>query len=559
MLSPNLVLLAASLLAAFLVVQGYLFARRRLRAFLLRTFTTLPDLENVGRTRAGGKLDGTAVVCGGSFAGLFTARICADHFSRVVLVEPELFTFTEAAKSGEAFATRTVHDKNGVYKTLAHKRSRVYQYASTHVVQVLLTRFLRAVFPDFNARAESSGARVTVGDLHLHIGGRALAIPIKKYTDYAHQVVFASRRNLETLVRRAVCATCPSIEFVQGFVTEFKILDSRVTAVSVRGSDGTITELACELVADCTGNTQAGLKCLTRALPTLSSAGLRRDEYNPKLNFTSFEFPVPDGFEENLRALGIRDAKGDLVDMSESSWFHIHGPDPDLDYRTIFLGRSDFGRSGVGGWDSEVPVTLEGLREYMSRVIAEVPIPAHIFQIFDLLEPVKDQAIVFPAKCSSCSRIYYERVSDELPQNFVAVGDAMMRLNPRTGEGVTKCALGALTLDGVLRDASIGKDALTKTYFKRMTLRTGHLWDASKWADYGRDTTVPVRGETLEEGALFRWFFGQLNRVLPRDEKAAEEFWKNLNFLSPPTDMASPSIVAKVLLEGARSLWSEKA
>lgn len=180
-----------------------------------------------------------------------------------------------------------------------------------------------------------------------------------KYTDYAHQVVFASRRNLETLVRRAVCASSPSIEFVQGLVTDFKVLDGRVEAVSVRSSGGTTTELPCALVVgasvrdeitvvshlatDCTGNTQAGLKCLTRALPTLP-AGMR-DEYNPKLNFTSFEFPVPANFEENLRALGIRDASGNLVDTSECAWFHIHGPDPELDYRTVFLGRSDHGRS----------------------------------------------------------------------------------------------------------------------------------------------------------------------------------------------------------------------
>lgn len=116
-------------------------------------------------------------VCARSFAGLFTARVCADHFSRVIVVEPDAFTFTEEAKSGAPFVSRTINDKTGPYKTLAHKRSRVYQYASTHgatglllvqrsvtdamhaVVQVLLTRFLRAVFPDFDSRAKSSGIR----------------------------------------------------------------------------------------------------------------------------------------------------------------------------------------------------------------------------------------------------------------------------------------------------------------------------------------------------------------------------------------------------------------
>lgn len=550
------VLLVALLSAAIAISQALLLTRRALRRYLLRTFTGLPDLENVGSARRRAKVPGTAVICGGSFAGLFAARVCADHFESVKVIEPDAWTFTEEAKLGAPHATRPVVDDNVEYKTLAHKRSRVYQYASTHVVQVLLTRFLRAVFPDFDSRAKSSDVRLAVGDLHLHVGGRPLVIPFEKYSDYCHQVVFTSRRMLETLVRRAVSTSSPTIQFVQGLVTDFRVApDGRICAVAVRRSDGSVEELQCELVADCTGNTQAGYKCLSRALPGVFPAGLR-DEYNPKLNFTTFEFPAPPNFEEQLRTVGLHNHKGQAVDTQESAWFHIHAPDPDLDYRTIFLGRTDRGRivGGVGGWASEVPVTLEGLRDYVGRVVAAQPVPDYVFNIFDLLEPVKDECTVFPARVTSCSRIYYERAPAVVPRNFVALGDSNMRLNPRSGEGVTKCALGAITLDGVLRDCPDPRSSeFSRTYFNRLAIRAGHLWEGSKWGDYARSTTVPVHGESRDEGAVFRWFMGRLNSVMARDPYTAEVFWTTLQFLAPPTDMAHPWIIAQVLWEEVRT------
>lgn len=68
-----------------------------------------------------------------SFAGLFSARVCATHFEKVVVVEPDAWTFTDEAVYGAPISTRVVEDSvHGAYQTLAHKRGRVYQYASVH-------------------------------------------------------------------------------------------------------------------------------------------------------------------------------------------------------------------------------------------------------------------------------------------------------------------------------------------------------------------------------------------------------------------------------------------
>lgn len=40
--------------------------------------------------------------------------------------------------------------------------------------------------------------------------------------------------------------------------------------------------------------------------------------------------------------------------------------------------------------------------------------------------------------------------------------------------------------------------------------------DSSRFNDYGRETTTPVPGETLNDGWLQRWYKLRLNRVLER-------------------------------------------
>lgn len=120
----------------------------------------------------------------------------------------------------------------------------------------------------------------------------------------------------------------------------------------------------------------------------------------------------------------------------------------------------------------------------------------------------------------SCSRVFYERVARVLPSNFVALGDATMRLNPRFGsvlllirsrtssqrgsEGITKSAVGAATLDGALRSVAAGPLDKTfgRTFFARLAKRTQGLWCAPACAS-AAPLTPPqggVQGDGLRRG-----------------------------------------------------------
>ncbi|KAJ6551874.1 hypothetical protein B0H19DRAFT_1073504 [Mycena capillaripes] len=51
--------------------------------------TWLKELSHLGRPRKH-KFPDTAIICGGRIAGIVTARVCADHFQRVLLNDPEI-------------------------------------------------------------------------------------------------------------------------------------------------------------------------------------------------------------------------------------------------------------------------------------------------------------------------------------------------------------------------------------------------------------------------------------------------------------------------------------
>ena len=57
----------------------------------------------------------------------------------------------------------------------------------------------------------------------------------------------------------------------------------------------------------------------------------------------------------------------------------------------------------VGGSNSELPTTLDGVREYASGVIGapgvKKPVPDYYYGILDLLEPVAEKATTYLGKC----------------------------------------------------------------------------------------------------------------------------------------------------------------
>lgn len=521
------------------LILAYPLARRLLRSYFVRKYTCIPDLENVGTPRKNGKLPGTAVIAGGSIAGLFAARICADHFEKVVVVEPEAWTFTEEARQPANFDTREVKTASGIYNTWNHKRSRVYQYSAVHFYQALLLRFARKLFPGFDSVAKSWGVLIRPLDVTLCLNGRLM-----RPRAYVETLV-APRRNMEPLIRKVVLDGTPGIELVNGTVSGYQLSpDGLVNTVNVRLANGENKDfLNCALAIDCTGIAQIGVKLLSRVIPDFP-ANLRQT-YTADIVYSTLEFPVPPNFDADLRKLGV---PGMEVDGMKAGVLTVSAS-PDIDNRLASLLRCDANRVvfTMGGWAVDMPVNLSDIRDFVKAIKDQNNVPDYFYKVLDLIEPVQHLGTVYEARVANCYKVNYARAANVMPRNFVALGDSSMRVNPRFGQGVSKSVMGAVCLDSVLRQMPPSDRNFGKTFFEKLTTRTDSVWDSTRLSDYAAPGTSPIPGETHETGRLMRWYNDQLIKHVDSDQDLAQTMHEVQNFLAPSTDMLSPSIVSRVL------------
>lgn len=86
----------------------------------LRSLTLLPELDLLNCPRPPNeKIKGTVVIAGASFAGLWTACVCSDHFEDVVVIEPDVWVCADEG-------TKTP------VKVPDSRRAHVAQYNSLH-------------------------------------------------------------------------------------------------------------------------------------------------------------------------------------------------------------------------------------------------------------------------------------------------------------------------------------------------------------------------------------------------------------------------------------------
>jgi len=91
---------------------------------------------------------------------------------------------------------------------------------------------------------------------------------------------------------------------------------------------------------------------------------------------------------------------------------------------------------------------------------------------------------VLTRRSAPCAYVKYHEVAENLPKNFVALGDAVMRASPVYGLGVTKGMVGAVTFAGAL-DRVRGRalpEGFAGDVMKSLHARTGWLWDQAKEA-----------------------------------------------------------------------------
>ncbi|KIK61242.1 hypothetical protein GYMLUDRAFT_225462 [Collybiopsis luxurians FD-317 M1] len=531
----------------------------------------IPEIENLKDRPLGSLRKGTAVICGGSVAGLFAARICHEFFESVLIVEPEEWLTSEDAVRQFSWEQK-------------HKRTRVMQYQSLHGCQALLLNGLAKLFPNLEEQCRQSGIaiRSLAGGVNLaRPSVTVIPVPTRSYNGNLPKALVCSRAGFETLLRRMVLdhEKYPRIKQVTGTVARLtpQLEDfTRIGKVAVRGTDLQIQEFEASLVIDCTGYARAGAKWLAQAgygtapVPagklTLQDSKIALDQ---KLHYSTLICNASPSILEKLPIPEDRDLESLLYVLSDDV--------PENGRRMFVLMKADGNRLTIFvGQSRDEPVkyeTLSAVRSFIQDLVpsdSDVPVPDWIFQTLDILEESRPAISYSHVRVPATTYIQYHKVAN-LPINFAALGDSVLSVNPFYGQGCTKAMLGAIALYTTLAQSGNLEELppdFSERFFKEHFNKTDSFWQTTRllgifhsqyqksyhpgayvfyFPDYGVPCTKPIAGEDLSSGQFLRWYIRKLSSLAIKDEQARRVVWDGSMAYGTSIDAFNPWLVVKVL------------
>ncbi|KLO16201.1 hypothetical protein SCHPADRAFT_848475 [Schizopora paradoxa] len=526
-----------------------------LRQYLLRKHTVVKELQRSGKARPDDKrIKGTAVICGGSISGLWTARVCADHFEDVLIIEPDGLGEPSADESDDDVQPN---------KVLEPVRKRVLQYVSAHVFQSINLIALRHFFPRVEQEVVERGGLILPFGGYVHTNyGIIHKIPRSLMSSLnITGTTFITRHGYESILRQFVLDSSPRIRCMTGSVSGLSSDSSdprNISGVTVRkartdGSDddSETQNIPAVFVADCTGIAQAGLKWIKRLHDISGQENNKgtldgiRTSYDIDSRFVTYRFFVP---EDTWTVLDS------LIPMSldKTGVLYAFIPQTGIDNRYFIINRLEGHRIEIacGGWGNpQIPENIKELEDYFRDFARKADLPAWIFPLAEELVKIEK----YTCKIAKIPRMSYIRYHDapSLPRNFIAVGDAMMNTNPIFGQGCGKALIGAIVLDSVLRATateSFESIDIGKKYFETHKEKLDEAWNGTKSIDYGFSTTIPASGETLATEAANAKLSDLVLQLCAEDAKVDATLWYIRSFLAPTTDVLSPMILAKIFV-----------
>jgi 2-polyprenyl-6-methoxyphenol hydroxylase-like FAD-dependent oxidoreductase len=429
--------------------------------------------------------EGEAVVVGGSIAGLLAARVLADSYREVTVIERD-------PTPTEPIARRGVPQGRHVHLLLEAGRAT-----------------FEDLFPGFGEELASGGGVILDGsrDVLQYQEGGFLADGTRQFPLY-----FATRPLFEQIVRRRV-ADLDGVTFRSRCQWTDYLVDgsaTTVTGVAVNAAEGHSEELDADLVVDATGRTSrtpTWLQAHDYAPPeadevrvdmAYSTAHIERpvDDRqmvlaapSPDLGRGGSTFPVEDG--------------GRLVTL-----FGLHGDHPPTD------------EDGLIEFASALPVRhfeqFLDTRTWLSEDIAHYPFPTSIRRRYEDLE--------------------------RFPEGLLVVGDALASFNPIYGQGMSVAALEVLALHHALVDES--SEDLARRFFDRVEDIVDVAWMLSVGGDFAFPETDGPKPRGTD---LTNRYISRLLRGSHDDRVLREAFVKVLMMEQPPTTLFSPHILWRVL------------
>jgi 2-polyprenyl-6-methoxyphenol hydroxylase-like FAD-dependent oxidoreductase len=431
-----------------------------------------------------------AVVLGGSFAGLLAARVLADHFAEVLVVD------------------RDGLDGLGVAGDLP--RRGVPQGTQVHGLLVGGFSAVERLLPGYAAGLAARGANVgdvaTGADWWFPFG--RLARP----TTASLTGVTASRPLLEGEIRRRVTA-----------IPNVRLLGSTDVAGIAATPDGTRVTGA-RLVSRSPGSAAAIVPA--DLVVDATGRGSRTPTWLADLGYPA---PPEERLELNItyvsRLFAVRPGDTDANAVVVT----LRPPDP----RTGVLLRQEGGRwllTVAARLGDPAPMDIDGFRAFARTL------PAPELAAVAEREPLTD-AVSFRYRTSRWR--HYERC-ERLPAGLVVLGDAVCSFDPTFGQGMSSAALQAEVLQ---RELAAGPDGLERRVARGAADVARIPWTLAT----GTARRLPgMPPKSFAERQLDR-YLARLVGAATTDETLALAFLRVVNLLAEPSSLLAPRVVRRVL------------
>ena len=438
-----------------------------------------------------------AIVIGASMAGLLTARVLADYFEQVTLIERDIFPAQGANRKG------------------------VPQGKHTHVLLERGRQIMESHLPGLTEELMQLGAadiQDVSRDVRWFQGGAYYKPGVSGISG-----VGVSRPTLEGSVRSRVLAL-PNIQALENCnVLGLLTTDDKSCVTGVRfkdrKTDNTEKTMTADLVVDAGG----------------------RGSHSPAwLQELGYDRP----WEEEVK-----------VGVGYTTCYYRRKPEHLSGHKGIsFLTTPPNKRLGVmlaqdgnrwvvtlGGYlgdhtSTNYPDFLESARR--------LPAP-EIYNVIKNAEPLGEPvAYKFPANL----RHHYEKLS-RFPDGYLVIGDALCSFNPIYGQGMTVAALESVALNECLTN---GKDQLARRFFDRASKIIDDSWSTAIGSDLAY---AEVEGQRTPMMRFLNWYIGKLQIAAHMDAQVFIAFLKVINMVAPAPSMMKPIILWRVL---KANLWPKR-
>ena len=428
-----------------------------------------------------------AVVIGGSIAGLLSARVLADYFNRIIVVEKDKLPTTPQPRRG------------------------VPQSVQPHVLFARGYQILGELFSGIEAKLTTNGALSIdwAREFKHFFNGRW-----NSTNDHSSDIVSVtcSRYVLEWTIRQELYEL-PQISFLEeDKVTEliYDATEKKIRGVCLRSRQ----KINADLIVDASGRSSQALEWLK-----ITENRIPETVVNPWLGYATRRYKIPQNVNLDWKVL--------LISQT-----------PPKDKRLGYLAKIENNEliATLGGYGKDFPSLDDGGFKEFARSLAQ-PDFYNAIALCALSSPIY-------AHRATVNRLrHYERV--KLPLGFIALGDAVCALCPVYGQGMTVSALAAKTLQSWLKKSANKK--LNNNLFQKQLAKSNSLhWMMATSQDARFPTTV---GGKNKSGIIDRLMAGYANQLIDKSMSKPQlhlTFLEVTHLLRSPIALYYPSTVWQV-------------